>query len=686
VFLVLTLTAQAQDPLPQSDPVEPPPALPEIIVTGSLGPTGVPVVPFDSVGSRDVYGPEEVKRTGARDLNDLLGYLPSVSTRPYNGGEASAPNFSIHGLPDDGLTEYILALIDGVPANPMPYGWTAFSFFPLMTEQVYAIDLIRGGQAVRYSPNTVGGVLNFVTTPIPGQPTGQVQSTYGSNDYVSTLLSYGAGGEDDFGWLLTFGDRRGSGYREDGEFDQQTAELKLLWNHGADSWTASKLSFMSDMHQAPGGLTVAQYDQNRFGNARPQNRFEGFRWVADVVHHSGDEKEFVEGFGWVTQTRRELTAQRPQFAPATEIHEWVDDTYVAAAGVRGQNAVDLLGGENLFYWGLRAQQEWLPSWTIDSTPVGGGASSELRDSEYKLTALSAHVDDTVRPLDGLQINVGVRAEWVPAAKGEDDVLGGEYDDKFFDLLPAVGASYELADRWMLFGNWQNSFRAPQVWGFDLNAGAADQDLGFEKGDSFELGTRALGPGGVGGSVAVWRTDFDDVGVFYTGVYENLGRIVSDGVDFTLDWEAGAAWDALDGFSLRASYTLQDSELREGPNAGNKTPYAWEDKAAWSLQYLTRDLWRLSLGGVYVGESFSDEANTVGENPEGNLGLNEARTIWDTQIEKTFLAHKGSRISVALGVTNLFDEDWLVHSRGGFFGGGKVAGPPRQVYMRLSASF
>ena len=64
-------------------------------------------------------------------------------------------------------------------------------------------------------------------------------------------------------------------------------------------------------------------------------REQGFRWVADVVHHSGDEKEFVEGFGWVTQTRRELTAQRPQFAPATEIHKWVDDTYVAAAGVRG---------------------------------------------------------------------------------------------------------------------------------------------------------------------------------------------------------------------------------------------------------------------------------------------------------------------------------------------------------------
>jgi len=187
--LTMLPSARAQEGSPPpEEPQEPPPPLPEIIVTGSLGAKGVPRVPFDSTASRDVLGPDEVKRTGARDLNDLLGYLPSISTRPYNGGEAAAPSFSIHGLPDDGLTEYILTLIDGVPANPMPYGWTALSFFPLMTEQVYAIDLIRGGQTVRYSPNTVGGVLNFLTPPIPDQPTFGVQSTYGSNNYISTLL------------------------------------------------------------------------------------------------------------------------------------------------------------------------------------------------------------------------------------------------------------------------------------------------------------------------------------------------------------------------------------------------------------------------------------------------------------------------------------------------------------------
>ena len=657
------------------------PPIPEMFVIGRLGPEGVPEVPFTAVGSRDVLGPEELARIGARDLNDLVKYLPALSTRPYNGGEASAPSFSTRGLPDDGLTEYVLVLIDGVPANPLPYGWTAFSFLPLVTEQVYAVDLIRGAQAVRYSPNTVGGVLNLITPPIPDQETTSMQSTVGENGYSSTVVSYGdrAG---DFGFLLTVGDRRGDGYREDGEFAQRSVDLKLQWETDPGSWIAARLSYMDDFHKAPGGLTVAQFEQDRFANARPRNEFEGFRWVADVVRHTASDDGWFEAFAWVSQTRRELEAQRPHFGVADTFLRWTDDSFVAAAGVRSEKQ---LSSEHTLLWGLRAQQEVLPSWEMTTEQIGVGTATPMRDSEYTLTALSAHVDDTFRPTERLEITAGVRAEWIPVAEGQDDVMGGDFDDEFFDLLPGVGASYMLNDRWVLFGNYHQSFRAPQVWGFDLNAVGAQQDVDFEHGDSFELGTRVLGPGGTEGSLTAWRTDIDDVGVFYTGVYENIGRIVAEGLDASLSWEAGEALEVLDGFSTRLSWTLQDSTLREGIDAGNDTPYAWKSKGAWSLQYLTRERWRLSLGGVYIGDSYSDEANTAAENANGNLGRNPASTVWDAQVEKHWSAGAGA-ISLALGASNVFDEDWFVHSRGGFFGGGKVSGPPRQVYLRFRASF
>jgi Fe(3+) dicitrate transport protein len=677
-----------QDPPQSGAPEHEKEQAPEIIVTGTLEDTGVPVVPLNATGSRDVLGPDEVQRTGAREMNDLIQYLPAVSTRPYNGGESSAPSFSMRGLPDDGLTEYILVAIDGVPASPMPYGWTAFSFFPLLTEQVYAIDLIRGGYSVRYSPNTVGGVLNLITPPIPGDETYELRSTYGSNDYFATLLS---AGDDDgrFGYLVTLGEKRGDGYRDDSDFLYRTFDAKTRWTFAEGDWLSLRTSYVENEHRPPGGLTQAQFAQNPFGNARPNNRFDGFRAVADVVRHVESDDGYLEWYGWASQTRRKLQGDRPSFGPVTEHRVVDDDAYAAAIGARAQSAADLLGMEHTLYYGVRVAEEVLPNRVTESTPIPPGPTTKLQDAQYELTSISAHVDDTLHPSERWTVVAGARAEWIPIAKGEDDVAGGDFYDQFFDVLPGVSTSYQVTDGVALFANYQESFRSPQVWGFDVTVASPDQDLSFEHGSSYELGLRSEFDAGLSGSIAAWHTDFDDVGVFgTTGVYQTIGNVEADGIDYVLRWEAGKAVKPLDGFSVYASYTTQDSELVAAANPafdGNETPYAWEQKLAWSFQY-ERGPWRTALGGVYVGESFSDEANTVAENANGNLGLNESRTIWDAQVSREIELGEKCSGRLSLGATNVFDEEWSVHSRGGFFGGGKVAGPPRQVYFGLQVSF
>ena len=226
VFAAFLSAPRPQQPEPHEEPAAPDDGaadedgVPVTLVIGRRAGDDVPVVPLDAIGARDVFGPERVRETGARDVNELVVHLPALSTRPYNGGEAAAPSFSMRGLPDDGLTEYVHVLIDGVPASPLPYGWTAFSFLPLTPERIHALDLVRGAHAVRYSPNTVGGILNFITEPIPDGPTLNTRSTFGSFDYSSNLITGGdtVGG---VGWSASLVDRRGDGYRAGGGFDQQ---------------------------------------------------------------------------------------------------------------------------------------------------------------------------------------------------------------------------------------------------------------------------------------------------------------------------------------------------------------------------------------------------------------------------------------------------------------------------------
>lgn len=681
--------AQQGEPPTESNPTgiepdRPIVELPEFVVLGSWAPEGVPQAALGFPGSRDVYSPEKLRRIGARDLNDLVQNFPGMSTRPYNGAEAAAPSFSMRGLPDDGLTEYVHVLIDGNPASPLPYGWTAFSFLPLSTERVYAVDLIRGGHTVRYSPNTVGGVVNFITEPVPSQGSRlRFQQWTGSDGFHASTASYGMATADGNGVRLSYSDRSGNGTRRDAPFDQQDLDLQLRQVLGRQTLLTTSLSWFESSQFAPGGLTRAEFDADRWANARPENRFRGSRGAIDsVLHHDWSDDSWGEVELAMSGTTRKLRAQRPHFGAASSLSDWTDESYFTTLSARGEGKQEWGGLRHIIHTGVRVHREWLPSYRITSESYpGGGAKSVLQDWGFRSTALSAHVDDTIQFSQSVTAVVGVRAEWIPQASGYDSVSGAHYDDSFSDFLPAASLSWVTSDHTAVFANYNEGFRAPQVWGYAYTASPRDA-LDFERGRSFELGGRVQDWRGLHASAALWRSEYDDFGVFYSGFYENLGAIDAQGVDLLLDVDLGAWSSAAEGFGFSTSLTIQDSELQSGPNEGNETPYAWGEKAAWRFWWQPDEQTEFSLGGVHVGPSFSDDANTAAENPDGNLGRNSGWTIWDARVAREFWVAESGSLRFAFGLTNLFDREWEVHSRGGFFGGGLVAGSPRQAFAML----
>lgn len=652
----------------------------EVLVIGRLDFAGVPQIPIDYPASRDILGPQTIRSIGARDLNDLVLHLPAVSTRPYNGGEASAPSFSARGLPDDGLTEYLHVLVNGVPANAAPYGWTAFSFMPLASERVYAVDSIRGGHTVRYSPNTVGGVLNFATRPLPEFDEVIARQSFGSNAFSSSFLSAGNKTNDGTAFRFSALDRRGDGYRDGGDFRQQDFSAELRQDLAAGGWFAGSVNWFQDYHAAPGGLSQAEFDADRFGNSRPENEFEGFRGMVDAVWHKPVGDAWLEYYATASVTERNLYARRTS-GGSNVLDDWHDQTYFANLGVRGETTVEWGNTEHILHGGLRAHREWLPSYSVQRSDMTASNFVPRTDSSFRLMALSAHLDDTFSPAPGLDITAGVRAEYIPSVSGSDRVSGFTYEDEFFDLLPALGMSYTLHPQVAAFANYGEGFRAPQFWGFAYAANPKDA-LDFESGRSSELGLRWQDWGAFSGSIALWRLDFDDYLVFDTGFYENVGAIESNGVDVQLALDF-AAWNrSLEGWQMSAAFTLQDAELQSGVNQGNEVPYAWDTKASWRLHYLGEQGLSASLGGAFVGESFSDSANTIGGSADGRLGLNPSVVLWDAQAAYDFMLSERALLQVAVGASNLLDKEWEVHSRGGFFGPGLVAGAPRQVYAAL----
>jgi Fe(3+) dicitrate transport protein len=57
--------------------------------------------------------------------------------------------------------------MDGVPVSYAPYGQPQLSLAPVSLGNLSSVDVMRGAGSVRYGPQNVGGIINFVTRAIP---------------------------------------------------------------------------------------------------------------------------------------------------------------------------------------------------------------------------------------------------------------------------------------------------------------------------------------------------------------------------------------------------------------------------------------------------------------------------------------------------------------------------------------
>jgi outer membrane receptor for ferrienterochelin and colicin len=99
--------------------------------------------------------PTEIERLKPRDLSDVIKFIPGATV---TFGDKDTYNLKLRGI---GNTRIAL-LVDGVPVYE-PY----FSSFDLKTVSAGGIDTIqvtKGPSSVLYGPNTLGGIVNVITS------------------------------------------------------------------------------------------------------------------------------------------------------------------------------------------------------------------------------------------------------------------------------------------------------------------------------------------------------------------------------------------------------------------------------------------------------------------------------------------------------------------------------------------
>ena len=157
-------------------------------------------------GSADVIGEEALTRSHVFTANEALRRVPGLQVRDEEGF-GLRPNIGLRGLNPTRTTKITL-LEDGLPLAYSPYGDNASYYHPPI-DRFAALEVLKGAHSLFFGPQTIGGVINYLTPDAPTTPGGFVQLSAGSRSYFNAHLR--AGGH---GVLVDYTRKQGDGARD----------------------------------------------------------------------------------------------------------------------------------------------------------------------------------------------------------------------------------------------------------------------------------------------------------------------------------------------------------------------------------------------------------------------------------------------------------------------------------------
>ena len=141
----------------------------------------------DVAAAMTVLNSDDIRRSGATNIPDLLRYVPGVEV-----GQASNTGDSVTIRGFGGVyASKLLVLVDGRSIyNPL-FGGVDWQFQRMMMENIDRVEVIRGPGATVWGANAVNGVINIITKDSQDTQGGLVSATYGTKEDGTGSFRYG---------------------------------------------------------------------------------------------------------------------------------------------------------------------------------------------------------------------------------------------------------------------------------------------------------------------------------------------------------------------------------------------------------------------------------------------------------------------------------------------------------------
>ncbi|MBB5390817.1 MULTISPECIES: TonB-dependent siderophore receptor [unclassified Herbaspirillum] len=635
-------------------------------------------------GARTSINKDTIESSGAINVGDILRQIPGVQASDNSGsaGSAIALNIGVRGLTGR-YSPRSTILLDGIPLASAPYGQPQQSFSPVNLNNIASVDVIRGGGAVRYGPQNVGGIINFNTRAIPATAGASGDASVRYNSYgqggSSTQYSAFVGGtaENGLGMALLYSGMEGSGWRADTNQRLNDVALKLRYELSPTSEIYGKVSYYDVLSRIAGGLTAAQYNADPFQNTRKRDYWAGTRKGFDLgyLNTISEDKEF-EIRTYFNQSNRQsvlINSRGTSLSHQPRNYEtFAIEPRFTQRFTFGKTTNDVTAG----YRYLRERGD-------DNRFSENAASDALGSVTTFNNATDAHsfyIDDKIA-IGKWRITPGVRYEHIRSTRYRAS-NNARFEVNNNKPLPSINVAYLATGNLTLFANYNTSFGVVQ--NSQLNNMSAGNPLSPELAKTVEAGTR-------------WKSDqlsleatlfnirFDNqinssTLADGTTIFRNIGKTEHRGIELAADYAFDRA-GPLGGWSVFASYAYTRAQQISGANEGKDVPFYSRMTDTVGTRYQHGPL-SFNLSTTHQSRQFADPGNTVAESADGGIGEIPGFRLWNAQVAWKVPNAKG--FDIFAGVNNLTDRRYFTRTDDG--NSGRLVGAPRTLYVQGRYSF
>ena len=425
----------------------------EMIVTASRSQQALK----NTLASTTLISRQDIERSQARDMQQLLRSIPGVTIR-RNGGPGGATNLSMRGGDASGT----LILVDGIKVGSATLGETALE--QLSVDQIERIEIIRGPKSSLYGSSAMNGVVQIFTRR--AHDTSKAQFTVAAGDdgtQEGTSSASAVGGSTRFNITGTYVTANGFDARYDDD------AVSGLYEYDKDEDSYDKKSVAINLEQALGEVFSVSLIANQAEGENEYDIKENPAWVADpgltLPYSNFETSTYVAALNMVFQSFSskfsygiyEDRAEQKDSAPNR-----FTDTFIETERTVGQweNSVKLHSTVTLNFGTDYEVEE------VDST---GGYSVDNRDNLAGYTNL-------LIGLGAVSFSGGVRHE-------NNDQFGSKWTGD-------TSLGLEVADGATLSVSYGTAFKAPTFndlyWPTTLFAGG-NEFLQPELTETYEIG-------------------------------------------------------------------------------------------------------------------------------------------------------------------------------------------------------